>query len=131
MNYRCEYRYTPIIYGTLTHNWMLIGRWGGLNLRIEEYTNRITLDRASGGLEIHYRIPPSYMCNKPPSYDDCWLLKCPCWHDGTSLSVEEVWIPFWDYGATSHKKMFARLETQANEYFKDFISGEQDDRTNT
>ena len=83
--------------------------------------------KASGGLEIHYRIPPHYMFQKPPSHDNCWLLKSPCWHDGTSLAVEELWIPLWRNGETSHDLMFSELATQADEYFKDFISGEQDD----
>jgi hypothetical protein len=130
MNYRCEYRYTPTAYDSILHNWTLIGRWGGLNLRIEEYNP--VMPSTGGGLEIHYRTPPSYIHNEPPHHDNCWLLKCPCWHDETSLAVQERWIPLWNYGATNHKEMFAKLEIQANEYFnKHFICGEQDDRTNT
>lgn len=48
-----------------------------------------------GGVEQHSRTPFSYS-GEQPDHDDCWLLQCPCWHDGSSLYASEYAIPRWE-----------------------------------
>lgn len=61
----------------------------------DDAARRILGQRHFGGLEIHYRKPTGYRQNEPPDNEDCWLLGGPCWHDGSSLAAEEIWIPKW------------------------------------
>ncbi len=95
--------------GNWNHSYEVIGRWGALNFHVtdlgEDYAKKFSSDQYSAGLECHYRTPPSYMADQPPSQDYCWLLKQPCWHDGTSLYALEVLMPFFD--PQNHKPMFS------------------------
>lgn len=45
-------------------------------------------DQWSASIEIH-RLNPSDGCDEPPSDQRCWLLCAPCWHEGSSLWVDE------------------------------------------
>ena len=103
--YRCTYEYSKP-FGSPKHNWSVIGARGAVQLHIT------VVDKygPSGGIEIHYLQPPEYMKNDAPSHDICWLLKCPCWHDGSSLQAEEVWIPRWQDDPHNHDAMFIALQ---------------------
>jgi len=93
-------------YETERHVWSVVGNEVSLHLHIskhEEFTN--------GGLEIHYRMPPVYMRDKPPSHNICAFIACPCWHDGSSSWASDYWIPLWEEGIT-HDEMFALLEVE-------------------
>lgn len=68
---------------------------------------------------MHYRTPPESMRDDPPSSDVCWLLHCPCWHDGSSLAVEEKWIPLWLTRPNDHDEMFLDLCLFADEVFNE------------
>ena len=85
-------------FGKWTHQWRLIGRHGGVHLRISGPHVYDNAEHWSAGLEIHFRTPPEYMENDPPSHDQCWLLKCPCWHEGTSLYAQERFLPMFIRG---------------------------------
>jgi hypothetical protein len=106
--YRCKYEYsgTP---RTPEHTWSILGADAGMHLWIRGYGGKDDDLRWSGGLEIHYRYPPEHMQNQPPSSDTCWLLKCPCWHDGSSLVASEIWIPRWHRNPHDHDGMFRAL----------------------
>lgn len=110
---RCEYRFS-MRYGREDHMWTCIGALGGLHLHISGPFD----GRYSGGLEEHRRTPPDRREMEPPDHDECWLLKCPCWHDGTSLYVSEVAIPLWLEDKNDHLGMFAWL---GREYDKRFL----------
>lgn len=51
--------------------------------------------RRFGGVEMHKKTPFEHS-NEKPDHDNCWLLGCPCWHDGFSLYASEVAIPKWE-----------------------------------
>jgi hypothetical protein len=68
-------------------------------------------DRYSGGIEIHYRVPPDYMRDQAPMAK-CWLLGGPCWHDGSSLQATEHWIPMWLVDPHNHERIFGELQTE-------------------
>lgn len=116
MQVRCEYKYSKP-YGDANHMWTLTGRHGGLHLHIADLGERTDgIERFSGGLEVHYRAPPSYMENHAPN-EKCWLIGGACWHDGTSLYVSEFCIPFWLSAPTDHDRMFRFLEKEYAERF--------------
>ena len=110
MKYRCEYKYSKP-WGNPYHVWTVIGRHGAIHFHASDMGQKWADEhgrdeRYSGGLEVHYRAPPSYMEDQAPSQDKCWLIGCPCWHDGTSLYASETVIPFWLCAPHDHERMF-------------------------
>ena len=119
--YRCEYKYHKP-WGNPNHVWTVIGARGAMHFHVsdigEDQVKSLNLDqRYSGGLECHYRFAPDYMADDAPSQDKCWLLGCPCWHDGTSLYASETVIPFWLVAPNDHERMFAFLIREYDERF--------------
>jgi hypothetical protein len=57
------------------------------------------------------------MAEQAPSQDKCWLLHCPCWHDGTSLYASETVIPFWLVAPHDHERMFQFLIREYEDRF--------------
>ena len=115
--YRLEYRYSKP-FDTPTHLWTIIGRDGGLSLRIVEHARRAGDPEYSGGLEIHRRVPADGD-DSAPGFDQCWLLKCPCWHDGTSLYVTESLIPRWIQSCDrDNDKMFDLMRQEYAQRFE-------------
>ena len=112
MDYRCRYTYEDRS-GFRYHTWSCIGARGGLHLHITEHPDADRSDplsRFSGGIEVHYRQPPEHAGDSAPSSDDCWLLRCPCWHDGSSTAARERWIPLWQSDPNDHGGMFRALQ---------------------
>lgn len=112
--YRSKYEYS-CPFGRPRHVWSSVGAQGAMHLHIsdcgEEHERKYG-ERYSGGIEIHYRTPPS---NRAPDHDQCWLLKGPCWHDGSSLAATEHWIPLWLASPEDHDRMFHLLEAELEE----------------
>lgn len=104
-------------YGYTDHTWYLVGARGGVHLHISDRGEDAarTYGRYSGGVECHYRTAPSHMKNRPPSHDECNVLKAPCWHDGSSLLCSDTFIPAFEHGA-SHNTMFGLLVGVANDW---------------
>ncbi len=121
MNYRFKYTFFEP-FGHPKHFYEAVGRWGGLHFHVtdlgETHAEKYG-ERYSAGLEVHYRQPPDYMDDRPPSHDDCWLLKCPCWHDGTSLYAMKSMLPRWDQ--KNPKAVFRMLEREADERFETWL----------
>lgn len=120
MRHRCKYEYTNEY--NARHLWSVVGRHGAIHLHIsdmgKERSEKYCTEQFSGGIEIHYRQPPSYMRNDAPSQDRCWLLQGPCWHDGSSLQVSESWIPRWRASPHDHERMFTMLKSEYDDIFK-------------
>lgn len=117
MKYRCKYTFEKR-FAVPRHEWSLIGRHGGLHLHISGYKPLYGEEiEWSGGIEIHYRVPPEFRQNDAPDHDDCWLLHGPCWHDGSSLQASEIWIPRWIVNPHDHENMFRMLEVEADYRF--------------
>lgn len=89
------------------HQYTLVCRNGGVQLWIRENRSKHDDRQFYGGLEIHYNTPPDYMAHKVASRQRCWLTELPCWHDGTSLYVDEHVIPIFEPGR--HGPMFGEL----------------------
>jgi hypothetical protein len=106
--YRCKYEYNPSAPFGAQHIWSVLAAQAGLHLWIRE-TPESKDQPVYGGLEIHWRQPPDYMADDAPSQDHCWLLKAPCWHDGSSLQAEQKWIPKWRANPHDHSGMFSAL----------------------
>jgi hypothetical protein len=102
-------------FNSVRHNWSLIGPKGAINFHVtisEQFGD-------SAGLEIHRLSPAEYQRDDPPSHLDCWLLKAPCWHDGTSLYANETLWPMLKPMLMSgdHECIFRFLESEARERF--------------
>lgn len=124
--YRYQYRLAPR-FGQWEHSYELIGLHGGVHLHITEYTKdyqNIT-GPYGGGIEFHYRTPYRGR-NEPPSHDECWLLKAPCWHDGSSLWASEYWIPLWENARGDHSRVFGALARAADRKFAEHLGEEED-----
>lgn len=111
--FRAEYRYSRP-FSSARHDWFVIGRKGAIHLHINDSGPEYGY---SAGLECHYRSPPDYMENDAPSHDECWVLKCPCWHDGTSLYAQEFFLPIWQISPNDHEAMFRLLEREYEKRF--------------
>lgn len=118
MKFRCKYEYHKP-FGHPTHVWTCIGRHGAVHFHVTDMGEDFKYgDRYSGGLEVHYRQPPEHMRDQAPSHDKCWLIGCPCWHDGTSLYASETLIPFWLAAPHDHERMFRLLEREYSDRFE-------------
>lgn len=113
MTYRCQYIYSRP-FGWPVHVWELVGSAGGLHLHIRDTEGVGDCDRYIGGIEVHYRSPPDYMRDQPPSHDECHVLKAPCWHDGSSMQATDIWIPMWESVGHDNDRMFELLSAEAD-----------------
>lgn len=113
MKINTKYTYEKT-FGNKRHTWTAVGAKMAIHLRItdfgEKHGNKYGNQQYSSGIEMHYRTPPDYMSDDAPSQDSCWLLKCPCWHDGSSLQASKTWIPRWQADPHDHDEMFSYLE---------------------
>jgi len=102
------------------HVWTVVGEKGALHLWAEKSASCYAFNRCGwfGGLEIHRTEPSEYQKNDPPHHEDCWLLCGPCWHDGSSLVFDEVWLPFWQARPDDHERVLAHLRREADEAFE-------------
>jgi hypothetical protein len=110
--FTCKYEYTHR-FGKPNHCWTVVGRHGAKHLHISpdaDYGD-------TGGIETHYREPPDYMADDAPSHDQCWLLKAPCWHDGSSMHATEFFIPMWKSAPHDHEGMFRLLQREYDRTF--------------
>ncbi len=87
-------------------NYIIIGPKGAIDFRVTSYTPEIP---TAAGLEIHRRSPSEYQKDYAPSFDECHILKCPCWHDGTTLYAEDHLLPLWRECVDSPSDMFKIL----------------------
>jgi len=98
--YTYEYRKVYTGYSdTWVHWYQIVGRFGGVHLYVSESKYEGVTDY-SPGLEYHYRVPPSYLANEPPTANRCFLLQTPCWHSGTSTYAREKYLPMHLAGET-------------------------------
>lgn len=120
MKYRFKYQLAPGIGGGVIHDWSAIGSLVGINVHFSDYRNDAAMRKVmegnllTGGIEFHHRSPPDYMKDEAPSHDHCWLLQCPCWHDGSSMSATDFWIPFWLENEHDHQRMFDEIAERLN-----------------
>lgn len=111
-----NYRYsltTKLFAGAWRMSYDVIGAAGAVSLNVSGPHHYGGEDHYSAGLECHWRSPPAYMCDRPPSHDECHVLKCPCWHDGTSLYAQERFLPLVLRG--EHEVVFALLAAEADD----------------
>lgn len=116
---RCWYKLEYDL-GRWRHNYVIETSWGALELHVHEMDEETKkrhpdLSEPTGGIECHYRAPPGYMADRPPSHNRCWILDAPCWHDGSSLAASEKWIPMWQT-RTSDQEILERLALAAPGY---------------
>lgn len=112
MKPRFKYEYCNS-FGYPSHRWIAIGPDFALDFHVCDHDSIAdALERYIGGIEVHYRSPPVYMNDSAPSHDYCEILKCPCWHDWSSLQASDVWIPRWLSDPYNHDRMFEFLKEE-------------------
>jgi hypothetical protein len=99
-------------FGTWEYSYELIGQYGGVHLHVSGPHKYDGSEHWSAGLEMHSRTPIGGE-DSPPSHDHCWLLKCPCWHDGTSSYAQEHVLPM--VLAEDHASVFRSLVRYADD----------------
>lgn len=113
----CEYTYSSTSFSK-EHVWTCVGGRGALHLHISDRGDgRPETERYSAGLELHSRTPFPGCDHDAPNHADCWLLKQPCWHDGTSLWARTHWLPIWLLDPAGHDRMFDRLRADYRRRF--------------
>lgn len=115
MNRWAHHKYTwSKPFTSVRHNWEIIGPGVGVNFHVSVSETPDYPDGA--GLELHSGKPTG---DCAPSQTDCWLLKTPCWHDGTSLyASEHLWPRIRDYlSVGDHETIFRILEREGNDRF--------------
>jgi len=121
MKYEGYYEYRPCpSTGSARHFWVVVGPLAGVHLWVE-----VGNGFPFGGFETHYRNPPKYMADDSPSHDNCWVLKCPCWHDGTSLWATEYWIPMWLNHPNDHEFMLVQIDRELQKIHEDIAANSQ------
>lgn len=110
-----RYRYKYVVafaHGSWSHDYEIIGAKGGANLHVTGPNRYGEQDHWTAGLELHSRSPIGGE-DKAPTFDKCWLLNCPCWHDGTTTFAEEQLLPLFMDG--DHRLIFRRMIDWADE----------------
>ena len=76
------------------HDWSLKGGRGGVHIWARTSKLPGWPTEWFGGCECHTPHTPEHDPQAAPSHEECWLLKGPCWHDGSSLMFNEQIAPF-------------------------------------
>jgi hypothetical protein len=86
-----EYNYLPPEGETTRHMWTAIGDKGAIHIWAEPVPSEGWRwpEEYYGGVEKHSKTPVYDFNSDKPDHEECWLLKCPCWHDGSSLYFSE------------------------------------------
>lgn len=73
------------------HTWTAVGQKGGIHIWAEPTPVGMSFrsEQYYGGIEKHSKAPMYSFNADKPDHSECWLLKCPCWHDGSSLYFSE------------------------------------------
>jgi len=108
-----RYKLEVSLFGTWRYNYQLIGARGGVNLHVSGPHIYNGTENWAAGIELHSRTP--LYGESAPSHDECWLLKCPCWHDGSSLYAQDHFLPMVIAG--DHERVFRELVRYADEHW--------------
>ena len=82
----------PTEQNRMTHMWTAVGASGGVHIWAMPQPKSQYMDGDFyGGVEVHSRTP--MYGDQPAHNENCWLLGCPCWHDGSSLYFSDYIEP--------------------------------------
>lgn len=121
-----EYAYLPPEGEVTRHMWTLVGPSGAVHAWAEptpdDHRNRWG-ESYYGGIEMHSPKRLYDWGDGKPSHDECWLLKGPCWHDGSSLQFSEQIEPFirhaeQPFGSHVHEYIYSLLHDRYQAWFK-------------
>lgn len=80
-------------------HYVVIGDEGAIHFHLmesSEDSRKIFGERYWGGIEIHSK-KQMYDWSEQPTSDNCWILGCQCWSDGSSLMATDWYIPEWEF----------------------------------
>lgn len=108
------------------HVWSVVGEKGGVHIwaseQSAEFASRFG-DRFYGGVECHWRNPQYSGCEV--SQHSCWLLKGPCYHDGSSLYFSDNIEPMLRCieGETVSEGIHEYLKAELADWYRSKIGG--------
>jgi len=128
-------------FGQNIHNWYIESGLGVVHLHItdsrEEGKPEDWYSRVYGGIEIHKKTPPEGREYDAPDHKGCYLLKCDCWADGTSVGAEGISDFFKSEptggkaklpGVSNHEPYFAELMRWAEGRILPPFASEEDEK---
>lgn len=112
-------------------NWSYVveGKDGAIEFRVTKSNRQQDgIPTHWGGVELHYASPPSYSGHRPPDHGRCRAIsERACWHDGSSLIAEELWIPRWKDDPNNHEMTFHLLVAEYRKRFCESQAAESEE----
>ena len=92
-------------------DWAIIGPRGAVHFW--KFNN---ISHNCGGVEEHRKEPADYQAGEPPREENCFILGCPCWHDGSSLYADKF-FPILEL--QGEEAIFIQLQIEYKNRFDD------------
>lgn len=119
------YAYLPPEGEVTRHMWTLVGPKGAVHAWAQEHAEEFRRkwgEAYYGGIEMHSPKRLYDWGDGKPSHESCWLLKGPCWHDGSSLQFSEQIEPFLPreqpFEPHTHEYVYSLLHDRYQAWFK-------------
>lgn len=98
------------------HIWVVECAKGAVHLSIRHHR---ALGEVHGGIEFHYRTPPSIMGNHAPDTHNCRFTGGICWHDGSSSAADDAVQVFAAGERLDHDWFFRECESHVRELIQE------------
>ena len=111
--------------GSARHTWSLVGPDGGVHIWAQENSEDIALrfgDRYFGGIECHWPAGVDEV-----HHAECWLLKGPCRHDGSSLYFSERIGPMLSPDNIEGENIASYMQSELHDWYHSKIAGARHD----
>lgn len=98
--------------GNIVDVWHLTGPRGGISYRVHRFNEY----SVTCNIEVHRNYCPDKHF-RAPDHTNCWLLKAPCWHDGSSTAAECILEEVIEYNEQGDDgAIYELLEAKYYEY---------------
>lgn len=106
--------------------WSVVGPCGGIHIWGQFIEESSFGEKCYGGIEIHSNNP-LYGDEDEPSQKDCWLIKGPCWHDGSSLYFSENIQPLIESYENEPGKITDSINSELKSWYENRLEGKSDE----
>lgn len=102
--------------------WYVVGPLGGVHIWAREHDAKFSalLGKYIGGVECHWHCEAG-----EAHHDECWLLKGPCRHDGSSLYFSERIAPMIENLNPESDGLKSFIEAELLDWYRSNIEGEK------
>ena len=125
MRFKRWYEMCENPWGSVSHAWYVVGPLGAVHCHVS--VPRPSKDHSfgpSGGIECHWNHYRDEF-DRAPDHLECGVTKRPCWHDGSSMYVNDHIVPTLDFDRlhkAGHEYVFSKCE----EWYRDKIAPQSD-----